>query len=116
MQARSIFEIESGDEQGATIFKSFIVLTDQNEKMDVVIKLSVNHNNGFIYLGANHTHEDKYTGSSITLKQLFTQLKKQERVGNFVHTNFYNLYINKSSATPPSTSRFSRWLQKVLGS
>jgi hypothetical protein len=44
-QTRSIFEIMS-DEQGATIFKSFLDLTDQNETMSVVVNLIVYHNNG----------------------------------------------------------------------
>jgi hypothetical protein len=111
-QTRSIFEIMS-DEQGATIFKSFLDLTDQDETMSVVVNLIVYHNNGFIYLGQSHTHESKYTGNSKTLERLFNELKKKERVGNFLHTNLYQLQFRDTpSEQKPSSSRFSLWLQK----
>ena len=115
-QTRSIFEIIS-DEQGATIFKSFLDLTDQDETMSVVVNLIVYHNNGFIYLGESHTHENKYTGNSKTLERLFNELKKKERIGNFFHTNLYQLHFHNTPAEQkPSPSRFSLWLQKIFGS
>lgn len=115
-QTRSIFEIIS-DEQGATIFKSFLDLTDQNETMSVVVNLAVNHNNGFIYLGQSHTHENKYIGNSKTLERLFNELKKKERIGNFFHTNLYQFqFHNTSSEQKPPSSRFNSWLRKTFGS
>lgn len=115
-QTRSIFEIVS-DEQGATIFKSFLDLTDQNETMSVVVNLIVNHNNGFIYLAQSHTHENKYTGNSKTLERLFNELKKTERIGNFFHTNLYQFQFHKTSAEQkPPSSRFELWLRKIFGS
>lgn len=113
-QTRSIFEIIS-DEQGATIFKSFLDLTDQNETMSVVVNLAVNHNNGFIYLGQSHTHENKYIGNSKTLERLFNELKKKERIGNFFHTNLYQFHNTSSEQKPPS-SRLNAWLRKTFGS
>lgn len=59
--------------------------------MDVVINFIVNHNNAFIYLGASHCNLEKYTGTSVALKRLFDQLKKNEKVGHFFHTKFYDL-------------------------
>lgn len=115
---RSVFEIIS-DEQGATIFKSFLDLSDQSETMDVVVSLNVYHKIAFIYLGASHTHEDRYTGASETLRQLFTKLKAKEQVGNFLHSKFYELSYNNTSIeynNSPSTSRFVTWLQKIFGS
>ena len=117
-QTRSIFEIIS-DEQGAAIFKSFLDLTDQNETMNVVVRLNVYHKIVFIYLGISHTHEDKYTGASETLTQLFTKLKTKEQIGNFSHSKFYELSSNNTSIqynNSPSTSRFAKWLQRVFGS
>jgi len=101
-QTQSIFDIKS-DEQGATIFKSFLELTDQNETMNVVVNLIVNHNNAFIYLGTSHTHHDKYTGSSKTLGKLFTELKKSEQAGNFFHTKFYDLLYTSTASTTQSS-------------
>ena len=115
-QTRSIFEIMS-DEQGATIFKSFLDLADQNETMSVVVNLVVNHNNGSIYLGQSHTHENKYTGNSKTLERLFNELKKTEQIGHFFHTNLYQFQFHNTPAEQkPSSSRFKLWLRKIFGS
>ena len=90
-QKNSRFDIQDNDAQGATIWKSFVTLTDKNEKMDVVISFIVNHDNVFIYLGTSHSNLDRYSGTSDALKRLFKQLKKNEKVGHFFQTKFYNL-------------------------
>ena len=90
-QKNSRFDIQDNDAQGATIWKSFVTLTDKNEKMDVVISFIVNHDNAFIYLGTSHSNLDRYSGTSDALKRLFKQLKKNEKVGHFFQTKFYNL-------------------------
>ena len=87
----SRFDIQDNDAQGATIWKSFVTLTDKNEKMDVVISFIVNHDNAFIYLGTSHSNLDRYSGTSDALKRLFKQLNKNEKVGHFFQTKFYNL-------------------------
>jgi hypothetical protein len=113
-QTGSIFEIIS-DEQGATIFKSFFDLTDQDETMSVVVNLIVNHNNGFIYLGQSNTHESNYTGNSKTLERLFNTLKKKERIGNFFHTNLYQFQFDDTPPEQePSSSRFASWLRRIF--
>lgn len=117
-QTKSIFDIIS-DEQGATVFKSFLDLTDQNETMGVVVRLNIYHRIAFIYLGTSHTHEEKYTGTSETLRQLFIKLKAREQVGNFSHSKFYELSYNDTSIqhnNTPTTSRFVKWLQKIFTS
>ena len=90
-QKNSRFDIVDNDAQGATIWKSFIVLTDKNESMDVVVNFVVNHDNAFIYLGTSHSNVDRYSGSSYTLNRLFKQLKANEKVGHFFQTKFYDL-------------------------
>ena len=89
-QNKSRFDIADNDAQGATIWKSFVTLTDKGEQMDVVINFVVNHDNAFIYLGASHTNMDKYSGTSEPLKGLFKQLQANEKVGHFLQTKFYD--------------------------
>ena len=90
-QRDSRFDIQDNEAQGATIWKSFVGLTDKNETMTVVINFIVNHDNAFIYLGASHTNLDAYSGTSETLRRLFKQLKRNEKVGHFFQTKFYDL-------------------------
>lgn len=88
---KSLFWIEDNDAQGATIWKSFVLLTNKNEKMDVVISFMVNHDNAFIYLGASHSNLDRYSGASETLERFFKKLKANEKMGHFLQTKFYDL-------------------------
>ena len=90
-QKNSRFDIEDNDAQGATIWKSFVTLTDKNEAMDVVVNFIVNHYNAFIYLGTSHSNLDRYSGTSGTLNGLFKKLKTNEQVGHFFQTKFYDL-------------------------
>jgi hypothetical protein len=115
-QTKSIFYIEDNDAQGATIWKSFVTLTDKEEKMDVVINFVVNHNNAFIYLGTSHTNLEKYTGTSEILKGLFKQLKTNEKVGHFFQTKFYDLNSRSATATNNvhKSWRGLGWLQKLF--
>ena len=115
-QTKSIFYLVDNDAQGATIWKSFITLTDNGEKMDVVIHFAVNHDNAFIYLGTSHTNLDMYSGTSEILKGLFKQLKKNEKVGHFFQTKFYDLDPRSATATNNvhKSWRGSGWLQKLF--
>lgn len=110
-QTNSRFDIEDNDAQGATIWKSFITLTDKNEKMDVVINFIVNHDNAFIYLGTSHTNLDRYAGTSEILKGLFKQLKTNEKVGHFFQTKFYELDSRSATAT---NKMYKTWLGRIL--
>jgi hypothetical protein len=92
-QYNSRLDLNDDDAQGATMWKSFITLSDKNEKIDVVVNFVVNRNNAFIYLGNSHTHLDKYSGASKTLKRLFKLLKINEKVGHFLQTRFYDLKL-----------------------
>ncbi len=65
--------------------------------MDVVVSLNVYYKSAFIYIGISHTHENKYTGTSETLRQLFIKLKTKEQIGNFSHSKFYELSSDNSS-------------------
>jgi hypothetical protein len=92
-QDNSRFDLNDDDAQGATIWKSFITLSDKNEKIDVVVNFVVNRNNAFIYLGNSHAHLDKYSGASKTLKRLFKLLENNKKVGHFFQTRFYDLNL-----------------------
>jgi len=94
IQKKSILTIEDPDEHGATIWKSFVELSDGEEYLNVVIKFTVNHDFAFIYLGASHTHLDAYDGSSVPLRKLFDRLNQNEKIGRFHHTSFYNLFTD----------------------
>jgi len=115
-QTKSKFDIVDNDAQGATIWKSFVILTDKEEQMDVVINFVVNHDNAFIYLGTSHTNLDKYSGTSEGLKGLFKQLKKNEKVGHFFQTKFYDLDSRSATATNNvhKSWRGSGWLKKLF--
>lgn len=98
-QTKSRFDIQDNDAQGAAIWKSFVTLTDKEEKMDVVINFVVNHDNAFIYLGTSHTNLDMYTGTSEILKSLFNHFKKNEKVEHLFQTKFYDLDLRHAAAT-----------------
>jgi hypothetical protein len=110
-QTKSRFDIMDNDAQGATNWKSFVTLTDKEEKMDVVINFAVNHDNAFIYLGTSHTNLDKYSGTSEILKGLFKQLKTNEKVGHFFQTKFYDLDSRSATAT---NKMYKTWLGRIL--
>src|SRR5918993_430397 len=82
-QKNSRFDIEDNEAQGATVWKSFVTLTDKNESMDIVVNFIVNHDNAFIYLGTSHSNLDRYPGRSVTLNRFFKKLKANEKVGHF---------------------------------
>lgn len=100
-QTKSIFYIVDNDAQGATIWKSFVTLTDNKEKLDVVVNFVVNGDNAFIYLGASHASLDNYSGTSEILIGLFKQLKTREKVGQFFHTKFYDLDLSSKPSSKP---------------
>jgi hypothetical protein len=65
----------------------------------------------------SHTHENRYTGTSETLRQLFIKLKTKEQVGNFSHSKFYELSSNNISfqyTNPGRTSRSVKWLKRYF--
>jgi len=110
-QTDSLFEITDRESHGATIWKSFLNLTDKNETMNVVVSFVVNHDNSFIYLGESHTNLDKYPGTSEPLKRLFKTLKQNEKVGHFFQTKFYNLDLRSATAT---NKMYKTWLGRIL--
>ena len=89
----SLFNIIS-DEQGATTYKLFLELQDGLETVEVIIKLILNYEKAQIYLGSRHATDDLYSGSSIPLRDVFTELKKADRkFGYFLPTDFYRFTI-----------------------
>lgn len=114
VQKKSIFTIEDPDEQGATIWKSFVELNDGEERLDVIVKFIVSHDIAFIYLGASHTHLDAYSGSNIALRNLFDRLKQKEKIGSFYQTNFYALFAD-GMLTQSSGKGIIRWLRRWAG-
>ncbi|MEI6680861.1 MAG: hypothetical protein WCL21_19790 [Mariniphaga sp.] len=92
-KTRSLFDIES-DEQGAALYKSYFNLVDKNEKVEIVIKLIVNLDKAFIYLGSNHADKEIYDGKSKILRTVYTVLKNAEKqFGYFCPENFYKFKI-----------------------
>jgi len=98
-QEKFKFEIRNMENHGATTYKSFLTITDNQDKMDVVIDLIVNVDNSFIYLGSSHTDLEKYNGTSKPLRRLFTVLRHNEKIGHFYYTKFYQLDSSEATAT-----------------
>ena len=93
LKTKSLFDIVS-DEQGAALYKSFFELTDKDEKIEVVIKLVVNHKKGVIYLGSRHAENEQYMGQSKILKQVYRELKKaNNQFGYFQAVDFFAFKI-----------------------
>nr|WKN38290.1 hypothetical protein K4G66_06190 [Tunicatimonas sp. TK19036] len=93
IKTRSLFDLIS-DEQGATLYKLFLDLKDEDEKIEVIIKLIVSYELAVIYLGSRHANENKYIGKSKILKMVFKELKKaDENFGYFHPIDFYKFMI-----------------------
>lgn len=92
-KSNSLFDIAS-DEQGATLYKSFFELTDKGEKIEIVVKLIVNLDKAFIYLGSRHADKEQYTGQSKLLGQVYRELKKADKqFGYFNPVDFFTFKI-----------------------
>jgi hypothetical protein len=92
-KTKSLFDIVS-DEQGATLYKSFFELTDKEEKIEIIIKLVVNHDKGVIYLGSRHADKEQYTGQSKLLGQVYRKLKNADnQFGYFRPVDFFTFKI-----------------------
>lgn len=92
-KTRSVFDIVS-DEQGAALYKSFFELTDKDEKIEIIIKLIVNHDKGVIYLGSRHADKEQYVGQSELLRRVYRELKKADnQFGYFRPVDFFTFKI-----------------------
>src|SRR5688572_6510536 len=92
-KTRSVFDIVS-DEQGAALYKSFFELTDKDEKIEIIIKLVVNHDKGVIYLGSRHAEKEQYAGQSKLLGQVYRTLKNADnQFGYFRPVDFFTFKI-----------------------
>jgi len=92
-KTRSLFDIFS-DEQGATLYKIFFEIINNNEKIEVIVKIIVNYNKAMIYLSSIHADMDNYLGQSRLLGQLYKELKKAEnKIGYFLPLDFYKFEI-----------------------
>ena len=92
-KTRSLFDIAS-DEQGATLYKSFFELTDVKEKIEIIVKLIINHDKAVIYLGSRHAEKEQYGGQSKLLGQVYKELKKADnQLGYFKPADFFTFRI-----------------------
>lgn len=90
--SRSNFEINSEDEQGATVFKAFLNISEGKENIQIIVKTLINLNKTKTYLGSRHAIENKFEGSSRKLASLFKILKQaDQQIGYFNPIDLMNL-------------------------
>jgi len=77
-----IFQVSADNEQGSpTTFLISVTLTDlnQDEALKAFIKSIISHKKTFIYLDSIYANQEKYKGSSKTLKHFFKKLKTSDK-------------------------------------